>query len=113
MILLLLTAQSAPQISQVHVDGRFRDGPVTGYMAGYCDKASITPSQFLRKYRSYRDKSPQDITGAYAYLPCGVKGTISTDGRDFYWKDFVGNVIETNYPDGREHFRAGKADPQG
>ena len=100
---------SFPKQAQFHITGPFNEVSSRDPESYFCT-LPVTVKQIRARFRSFHRSSWGGVEGEYSFLECGWRGTLVVQGKKFLWSSFVGEVMTTTYPNGKEHVLVGKPD---
>lgn len=80
-----------------------------GGMSEACASFKLSEPQVREMFKHFRKISRAEVQQKYSLAPCYVEGLIETPKQVYSWKFRAGNVIETNYPTGKETLLGGEA----
>src|SRR5690349_20610355 len=59
-------------------------------------------------FKTYSELTDRELHDDYIWAPCYIEGIISIAQKSFTWRARPGNLLETDYPDGKKRILGGQ-----
>ena len=97
-----------PSDARIAVGQRVIDKSADDETADSCRTYRATSRQVRHYFRTYKVVEGEEYHSMYIWLPCSIEGTVTVQGKTYWWSVNPGNTMGTNWPDGKGKTLGGK-----